>query len=70
LLKKIRFEEEIRLKKIRLKEMTTTGNKMSVMNLADWAKVDVEEIRERWAKRRLEIEEIERKKTEREKRIE
>jgi len=46
-----------------------TGNKMTVMNLADWAKVNVDEIRERWAKRRLEIEEIERKKTEKEKRI-
>jgi len=44
--------------------------KMTIMNLADWAKVDVDEIRERWAKRRKELEEIERKKTEREKRIE
>jgi len=47
-----------------------TGNKMTVMNLADWAKVDVDEIRERWAKRRRELEEIEKKKTKKEKRIE
>jgi len=40
------------------------------MSLADWAKADVDEIRERWAKRRIEIEEIEKKKTEREKKIE
>jgi len=47
-----------------------TGNRMTVMSLADWAKVDVNEIRERWAKRRKEMEEVEKKKTEREKRIE
>jgi len=57
------------LKKIRLEEMAN-GNKMSVMNLADWAKIDVDEIRERWAKRRIELEEIEKKKVEREKKIE
>jgi len=33
-------------RKIRSEEMAT-GNKMTVMNLADWAKVDVDEIRER-----------------------
>ena len=44
--------------------------KMTIMSLEDWAKADVDEIRERWAKRRIEIEEIERKKTEREKKIE
>ena len=49
------------LKKIRSEEMAT-GNKMTVMSLADWAKIDVDEIRERWAKRRIEIEEIEKKK--------
>ena len=51
------------------KKTMATGNKMTVMNLADWTKVDVDEIRERWAKRRRELEEIERKKTEKEKRI-
>ena len=40
------------------------------MSLEDWSKVDVKEIRERWKKRRKELDEIERKKTEREKRIE
>jgi len=39
--------------------------KMTIMSLADWAKADVDEIRERWAKRK-----IEKKKAEREKRIE
>jgi len=58
--RKIRFAEEDKM---------ATGNKMSVMNLADWAKVDINEIRERWAKRRLEIEEIERKKREIEEKI-
>ena len=43
--------------------------KMTIMSLADWSRADVDEIRERWAKRRLEIEEIEKKKVEREKRI-
>jgi len=40
------------------------------MKLEDWAKVDVDEIRERWAKRRKELEEMEKKKLEKEKRIE
>jgi len=44
--------------------------KMMIMKLEDWAKVDVDEIRERWAKKRIELEEVERKKTEKEKRIE
>ena len=44
--------------------------KLSVMSLEDWSRVDVKEIRERWAKRRRELEEIEKKKTEKEKRIE
>jgi len=44
--------------------------KITIMSLADWAKADVDEIRERWVKRRIEIEEIEKKKTEKEKRIE
>ena len=44
--------------------------RLSVISLADWAKADVDEIREKWMKRRREIEEIERKKTEKEKRIE
>ena len=43
---------------------------MTIMSLADWAKADVDEIRGRWEKRRIEIEEIEKKKTEREKKIE
>jgi len=34
---------------------------MTVMSLADWAKADVDEIRERWAKRRIEIEEREKR---------
>jgi len=41
---------------------------MTIMKLEDWAKVDVDEIRERWAKRRRELEEIKKKKTEKEKR--
>ena len=61
MLKKIRFEEEIRLKKMA---------RLTVMSLEDWSRVDVKEIRERWEKRRKELDEIERKKTEREKRIE
>ena len=44
--------------------------RLSVMSLEEWSKADGDEIRERWAKRRREIEEIERKKTEKEKRIE
>jgi len=44
--------------------------RLSVMSLEDWSRVDVDEIRERWAKRRRELEEIEKKKTEREKKIE
>jgi len=55
--RKIRFVEE--------EKMT----KMTIMSLADWAKADVDEIRERWAKRRRELEEIEKKKAEREKKI-
>ena len=43
---------------------------MTVMSLEDWAKTDVDEIRERWEKRRRELEGIERKKTEKEKKIE
>ena len=62
MLKKIRFEEEIKIEE----EMA----KMTIMSLADWAKADVDEIRERWAKRRRELEEIEKKKTEKEKKIE
>jgi len=46
-----------------------TGNRMTVIKLEDWAKVDVDEIRKRWAKRRRKIEEVEKKKIEREKRI-
>ena len=34
---------------------------MTIMSLEDWAKADVDEIRGRWEKRRIEIEEIERK---------
>jgi len=36
--RKIRFAKEDKM---------ATGNKMSVINLANWAKVDVDEIRER-----------------------
>ena len=43
--------------------------KMMIMSLADWSRADIDEIRERWAKRKLEIEEVEKKKVEREKRI-
>ena len=43
---------------------------MTIMSLEDWAKVDVDEIRERWEKRRKELEEIKKKKKEKEKRIE
>jgi len=52
------------LKKIRLEEMA------KIFSIEDWAKADVKEIRERWEKRRRELDEIERKKTEREKKIE
>ena len=41
-----------------------------IFSMEDWTKVDVDEIRERWAKRRKEIEEMEKRKTEKEKRIE
>ena len=41
-----------------------------IFSMEDWTKVDVDEIRERWAKRRKEIEEIEKRKTERDKKIE
>ena len=44
--------------------------KMTIMSLEDWSKIDVKEIRERWAKRRRELDEIEKKKTDKEKRIE
>jgi len=44
--------------------------RLSVMSLEEWSKADVDEIRERWEKRRRELDEIERKKTEKEKRIE
>ena len=44
--------------------------RLSVMSLEDWSKADVKEIRERWEKRRRELDEIEKKKTEKEKRIE
>ena len=53
--RKIRFEEDMA--------------RLSVMSLEDWSKADVEEIRERWEKRRKELEEIEKKKTEKEKKI-
>ena len=52
------------LKKIRLEEMA------KIFSMEDWAKADVKEIRERWEKRRRELDEIERKKTERDKKIE
>ena len=35
-----------------------------IFSIEDWAKADVDEIRERWEKRRRELNEIERKKTE------
>ena len=44
--------------------------RLSVMSLEEWSKADVDEIRERWEKRRREIEEIEKKKTEKKKSIE
>jgi len=44
--------------------------KLMVMSLAEWSKVDIDEIRGRWEKRRGELEKIKKKKTEREKRIE
>ena len=40
------------------------------MSLEDWSRADVAEIRERWEKRRKELDEMEKKKTEKEKRIE
>ena len=44
-------------------------DKMAKMfSMEDWGKTTIEEIRERWAKRRIELERIE-KKTEREKKI-
>ena len=54
------------LKKIRLEDMA----RLTVMSLEDWNKVDVDEIRGRWEKRRRELEEIGKKKIEREKKIE
>jgi len=56
------------LKKKFLKEEDMA--KLTVMSLEDWSKTDVDEIRERWEKRRKELEEREKKKTEKEKRIE
>ena len=53
------------MKKIRLKEMVG-----EMFSMEDWGKTTIDEIRERWEKRRREIEEIEKKKTEREKMIE
>ena len=44
--------------------------KMTIMSLEDWAKADVDEIRKRWAKRRREIEEVEKRKREIEDKIE
>jgi len=44
--------------------------KLIVMSLAEWSKIDIDEIRGRWEKRRRELEEIKKKKTEKEKRIE
>ena len=44
--------------------------KLTVMSLEDWSRADVDEIRGRWEKRRRELEELEKKKTEKEKRIE
>jgi len=41
-----------------------------MFSMEDWGKTTIDEIRERWEKRRREIEEIEKKKTEREKMIE
>jgi len=37
-------------------------NKMAVMSMVDWSKIDLEEVKEKWAKRRREIEEEEEKK--------
>ena len=44
--------------------------RLLVMSLEDWSKADVKEIKERWEKRRRELDEIEKKKIEREKKIE
>ena len=38
--------------------------RLTIMSFEDWAKTDVEEIRERWEKRRKELEEVEKKKRE------
>ena len=53
------------MKKIRLEEIVG-----KMFSIEDWGKTTIEEIRERWEKRRRELDEIEKKKTEKEKRIE
>ena len=53
------------MKKIRLEELVG-----KMFCIEDWGKTTIEEIRERWEKRRRELDEIEKKKTEKEKRIE
>ena len=63
-MKKIRFEEEIRLKKIRLEEMVG-----KMFSMEDWEKMTIEEVKMRWGNRRKELEEVEKKKAEREKKI-
>ena len=69
--RKIKIWEEIRLLKKKFFERRRLEMaRLSVMSLEDWSKADVKEIRERWEKRRREIDEIEKKKTEKEKRIE
>jgi len=41
-----------------------------MFSMADWEKTTIEEVKMRWGNRRRELEEIEKKKTEKEKRIE
>ena len=53
------------MKKIRLEEIVG-----KMFSMEDWGKTTIEEIRERWEKRRRELDEIEKKKTKKEKRIE
>ena len=53
------------MKKIRLEEMVG-----KMFSMEDWGKTTIDEIRERWEKRRKELEEREKKKTKKEKRIE
>ena len=43
---------------------------MTMFSLADWEKTTIEEVKRRWGNRRRELEEIERKKKEKEERIE